>query len=61
MPGFRIAHLSGTLLLSGLLIWLGGGAWPFWLVAGALLMQGSWLIFRVTPATEPAVIEPVEA
>lgn len=59
MTGFRIAHLSGSLLLSGLLIWL-GGAWPFWLIAGAFLMQGSWLIFRVTPATAPAVIETVE-
>ncbi|WP_295004325.1 methyl-accepting chemotaxis protein [uncultured Dechloromonas sp.] len=49
MPGFRIAHLAGNLLLSGLLVWLGGGAWPFWLVAGALLAQGAWLIFGLAP------------
>ncbi len=60
MLGFRIAHLSGSLLLSGLLIWL-GGTWPFWLVAGAFLMHGSWLVFRVTPSTEPAAIEIAES
>lgn len=53
MLGFRIAHLSASLLLSGLLVWLGGGAWPFWLVAAALLIHAALLVFRIAPILSP--------
>lgn len=54
MLGFRIAHLAASLALSGLLVWLGGGAWSFWLVAAALLAHSTLLILRVTPPASPA-------
>jgi methyl-accepting chemotaxis protein len=58
MPGFRIAHLSATLLLSSLLVWLGDATWPFWLIAAALLTQAAWLLIHIAPPPAPPDASP---